>query len=104
MADIFVLPTYHREGFPAVIQDALAHGLPIVTSPIRGVRDHLRDGVHALFAPPKNSMALADKINILLGDSDLRERMNIANKCKIGDFDSKLVGAQYIEIFGRIFD
>jgi len=68
LTTIFVLPTYHIEGFPAVIQDALGHGLPIIATPIRGVADHLIDGIHARLIPPKHPAKLAQALVELLKD------------------------------------
>jgi glycosyltransferase involved in cell wall biosynthesis len=99
---IFVLPTYHIEGFPAVIQDALGHGLPIVTTPIRGVADHLVDGVHALMVEPRQPEQLAHALTALLRDEKLRHQMAIANREKIRDFSPDVVGAEYMQILNSL--
>lgn len=99
LATVFVLPTYHDEGFPAVIHDALGHGLPIVTTPIRGVADHLVDGLHARLVPPQNPVELARALGKLLKDSGLRQRMAAANLQKAKDFRPEEVVRQYVRIF-----
>jgi len=102
LTDIFVLPTYHNEGFPAVIQDALGHGLPIITTPTRGLADHLVDGIHSLHVPPGNSPALAAALLKLIGDSGLRRRMEAANRKKAEDFSPQVVGQQYQNILQQV--
>ena len=84
-ADLFVLPSY-REGFPLVVMEAMDHGLPVVTTPIRGCADHLQPGVNALFTPPRDAESLAAVLLRLLGDKDLRERMGAANQRKVREF------------------
>jgi glycosyltransferase involved in cell wall biosynthesis len=95
LCDVFVLPTYHCEGFPAVIQDALGHGLPIVTTSTRGLADHLVDGLHAMMVRPRDPVALAAALVHLLRDADLRWRMAAANHAKAADFAADRVVLQY---------
>ena len=54
----FVLPSY-SEGFPTVITEAMAAGLPVVATGIRGIVDYLEDGVNALFVEPRDSFGLS---------------------------------------------
>jgi glycosyltransferase involved in cell wall biosynthesis len=102
LTSIFVLPTYHDEGFPAVIHDALGHGLPIVTTPVRGLADHLADGIHARLVPPQNPVELARAVVELLEDPILRQRMGTANREKSLAFRPDVVVPQYLRIFGQI--
>src|SRR5579862_1844639 len=53
-ADIFALPTRWAEGFPLAIVEAMGAGLPIITTRSRGMADHLREGVNALFVPARD--------------------------------------------------
>jgi glycosyltransferase involved in cell wall biosynthesis len=80
----------------------MAAGLPIVTTPTRGISDHLVDGVHALFVPPRDPRALADAIERLLRDSALRKRMSGANRAKVRDFAPEKVAGQYLRALEEI--
>ncbi len=42
-SDIFILPTWHGEGFPTVITEAMDAGLAVITTPVRGNCDYLVD-------------------------------------------------------------
>ncbi|MDP3013490.1 MAG: glycosyltransferase, partial [Candidatus Subteraquimicrobiales bacterium] len=97
-ANVFVLPTYHIEGFPTVISEAMNVGLPIITTRLRGAADHLIEGVNALFVPPRDPVVLAKTVIELLSNSDLRSRMGLANKEKIKDFAPDVVGRQYLNV------
>lgn len=104
-ADAFALPTYHPEGFPTAISDAMSAGLPIVTTQVRGNADHLVEGTNALFVPPRDPPALADALEHVLTDADLRRRMSSANAEKVAEFAPERVAPVYLhalrEILGR---
>lgn len=73
-ADIFVLPSY-REGMPVSILEAMAFGVAVLTTPVGGVPDMMREDVHGLWVEPGNVPALADRLCELATSSELRERL-----------------------------
>ena len=101
-ADVFVLPTYHREGFPTVISEAMSAGLPIVTSRLRANADHLVDGINALFVPPRDAAAVARALERLLTEPALRERMARANREKVKEFAPQRVAETYVDVLGEL--
>ena len=104
-ADVFVFPTYHPvEGFPTVIAEAMGAGLPIVTTPVRGITDHLRDGVNALFVPARDPRAVAEAIESLLADDELRGRMGDANIEAVEAFAPERVAREYLAALHRVMD
>lgn len=100
-SDVFVLPTW-SEGFPTVITEAMSAGLPIVTTGIRGVKDHLEDGVHALFVPTRDPQALGRTLETILSDRLLRERMARANEEKVRDFEPLPVARHYLKVIEKV--
>ena len=94
----FVLPTYFAEGFPLSVMEAMGHGLPIITTPIRGCADYLSDGENALFVPARDPAALARAVERLLGDDALRARMSAANLARVADFAPARVMPHYADI------
>jgi glycosyltransferase involved in cell wall biosynthesis len=101
-ADVFALPTSLTEGFPTAILEAMAAGLPIVTTPSRGPVDHLVPGQHALFVEPGDGVALADELVRVLGDDELRRSMGAANLRKIREFHPDVVAAEYLDVLDEI--
>ena len=97
VADLLVLPS-HSEGLPLVVLEAMAAGLPIVTTGIRGMADHLRDGVNALLVPPGDPAALAAALTRLLGDREARARMGGANRERVAAFSPERVGRDYLAV------
>lgn len=76
-ADIFVLPS-RSEGFSVALLEAMAYGLPIVSTSIPGVVDAIRNGVDGLLVPADNASALAHAIRKLTRNSSLRARFGNA--------------------------
>ena len=78
-----------------VLLEAISAGLPIVTTPIRGALDHLKEGVNTLFVPPHDPSVLAQTLSKLLNDPDLRARMREANLEKVKEFAPDVVARSY---------
>lgn len=82
-ADMFVFPTfYHNECFPLVLLEAMEHGLPCISTTEGGIPGIVDDGMTGYLVPKHDAMALADKIEILLQNADLRQRMGLAGREK----------------------
>jgi glycosyltransferase involved in cell wall biosynthesis len=75
--DVMVLPTW-REGFPNVILEAAATGLPVVTTLSTGSRDAVVPEVTGLLIPPGYPEAIAEAVQRLLRDPNLRHKMGRA--------------------------
>lgn len=73
-ADVFVSPT-ESEGFSNTVLEAMATGLPIVSTAVVGVVDCLRDDENALLVPPRDVAALTAALERVLDDADLRARL-----------------------------
>ncbi|GET37167.1 putative glycosyl transferase [Microseira wollei NIES-4236] len=73
-ADIFVC-TSRIESYPRVILEAMAYNLPIITTPVFGIKEQVRPGVNGIFYPPGNAAELASAIASLLNNKSLREQM-----------------------------
>lgn len=73
-ADIFILNS-RIESFPRVILEAMNYGLPIIATPVFGVKEQVKQGVNGLFYPPGNIDALATAITQLLVDEKLRSHL-----------------------------
>ncbi len=72
--DVFVTPTF-AEGFSNTILEAMASGLPIISTHAVGVVDCLRHGENALLAEPGSAESLAAELRLMLDDAPLRGRL-----------------------------
>jgi glycosyltransferase involved in cell wall biosynthesis len=77
MADLFVLPSFY-DTFGVVVDEAMASGLPVVTTTrVGAVADLVRDGENGRVVPPGDAEALADAVREILSDAELRQRMSL---------------------------
>lgn len=105
ISDIFVLPTYYREGVPRVLLEAGALGLPLVTTDTPGCGDVVRHEEEGLLVPVKDHEALASSILRLARSPDVREKYgkNAAEKVRKG-FSLEHVGTAYVDIYRYLMD
>ncbi len=78
-ADIFVLPTY-AEAMPMSVIEAMAAGLPVISTSVGGIPELITDGADGVLFPPGDVNALAEKISFLLDNKDIR--LNIGKKAR----------------------
>jgi glycosyltransferase involved in cell wall biosynthesis len=76
-AMIFVLPSYN-EGLPMSVLEAMAEGLPIISTSIGGIPEAVTDGVEGFLIEPSDIEALTARLSQLLHDPDLARRMGEA--------------------------
>lgn len=101
---LLVFPTFHIEGFPMVIFNALQFGLPVVTTKIRAAADYLKEGENCLFCAAKNSESVAEKIAEILQNKDLREQMSKNNRALAMEFTAAKIAPEYTEIYQKLVD
>ena len=73
-AHLACLPSY-REGMPKFLLEAAAAGLPLIATNVPGCRDVVQPEVNGLLVPPRDAFALANALQRLIEDADLRARM-----------------------------
>ena len=75
--DVFVLPSLF-EGMPLVLLEAMASGLPCVTTDNNGMADLIVDGENGFLVPRRDGAALAEVLQYLADNGDLRARLGYA--------------------------
>lgn len=101
-ADIFVLPSYF-EGLPVGLLEAMALGIPIVSTSVGGIPDLIEDRVHGLLVPPGDLSALGDAIGKLGSDVGLRVTMReAAYKRAQEHYSLPVIHASFRELYREI--
>jgi len=72
-----------RDGIPNVLIEAAACGLPIISTPVSGIPELVEDGRTGLLVPPRQPVALADAIDVMLRSTDLRERVRANARARV---------------------
>jgi len=80
--DVFVLPSF-AEGVPVSLMEAMAAGVPVVTTQIAGVSELVENGVSGYIVPAGDSTTLAERIKTLLTEPQLRSQFGTAGREKI---------------------
>lgn len=102
ISDIYALPSY-REGLPRTVLEAMAMGLPIVTTDVPGCRETVRNGENGYLVPAENAMALRNAISQLLEDGDIRAKMGACSRARaVNEFSNKVVLGQYLELYEEL--
>ncbi|MBM4223697.1 MAG: glycosyltransferase family 4 protein, partial [Gammaproteobacteria bacterium] len=81
--DVFVLPSAQAEPFGLVVLEAMAMGCPVVATAIGGPLSIVAEGETGFLVPPGDASALADKLEVLLRNVALRERMAAVGRSRL---------------------
>ncbi len=99
-ASISALTSQPGEGFPLVIQEAMAAGVPVVAYDMpSGPRDQIDDGVDGLLVTSGSEAGLAAGLLRLATDLDERRRLGAAARAKAATWDSASITARWLEIY-----
>lgn len=101
-SDIFLLPSFN-EGLPVSVLEAMAAGLPVVSTQIGGIPDAIEDGVNGFLIEPGDILAITEKVLYLLRNPDILKEMGTKNKTKIKEtFDLDIIISQLLEIYKSV--
>jgi glycosyltransferase involved in cell wall biosynthesis len=99
-ADVFVLPSL-AEGSAEVTYEALAAGVPVVTTKAAG--SVVRDGIEGRIVPERDPKALASAIEELVENRELRNRMAVAARERAKEFTWERYGERLIAQLRNVF-
>lgn len=98
-AHIVCLPSY-REGLPKVLLEAASCGRPLIATDVPGCREVVRHGENGLLVPLRNVATLADAIERLLGDADMRRTMGLKGRLMVElKFSETTVAEQTLAVY-----
>jgi glycosyltransferase involved in cell wall biosynthesis len=99
--DIFVLPSTQPDPFPTVILEAMSAGVAVIATAHGGPLEMIVDGETGLLIPPSDPDALADAIERLVSDPELRKAMGQAARER---FKKRFALEPYLNRIQAIYD
>jgi glycosyltransferase involved in cell wall biosynthesis len=105
IGDIFVRPS-RSEGFGNSFIEAMAAGLPVITTPVGGIPDFIDDGETGVFASPDNPQMLSEMILKVMQNKTLREKISRQGKERVIARYSwdVLIHDMYDKVFAPLFE
>jgi glycosyltransferase involved in cell wall biosynthesis len=97
-ADVFILPS-HQESFCIANVEAMAAGLPVISTRTGAIPEVIRDGVEGILVPVRDPQALTAAIETLWRDPQKRRRMGIAARQRARDYDWSIISARIARIY-----
>lgn len=104
-ASLFALPCLvvnngDRDGIPNVLVEAMSMRVPVVSTNISGIPELIEHNVNGLLVPEKNELAMANALELLLLDPDLRHKLGDAGRARVcKDFDSEVTTLELKDLF-----
>jgi D-inositol-3-phosphate glycosyltransferase len=97
-AEVCVVPS-HYESFGLVALEAMACGTPVIASRVGGLQHTVEDGVTGFLVPAGDPDALADKLRLVLMDSELRERLGANARQKAQAFTWQVAADHILKVY-----
>lgn len=100
--DVFVLPSW-TEGMPITVLEAMAHGKPVVATPVGGTAEVVVHGETGLLVPPRDPERLAEAIGRILADPELGRRFGEAGRARVEQrFSADVMARRVLAIYDEV--
>jgi glycosyltransferase involved in cell wall biosynthesis len=102
VADIFAFPT-ENDAFPSSLVEAMACGVPVVTTPVGAIGTIVRDGENGLMVRPGNAAELQAALERLLTDPESAAPLGeAARRTIVANFSAKSITRRYMDSFRQL--
>jgi glycosyltransferase involved in cell wall biosynthesis len=100
--DVFCLPSYANEGVPQALMQAMACGLPVVSTPVGSIEEIVTDGETGVLVRPEDAAALRQAIEGLLADEPRRGALGARALARARErFGADLMVERMLAVFGE---
>lgn len=101
-SDVYVAPSVWNEPLGLVILEAMVHKTPVVVSRKGGVTTIVKDGYNGFLVRPRSPKLIAEKVNLLLRDDKLREKMGErAHKSVVERFSWEKIAKKFYNLYEK---
>ena len=103
-SDLFVFPT-ENDAFPSSIVEAMACGLPVVSTPVGAIKTIITDGKTGLLIQPGNAEQLYQALDIILSNEEMACRLGKAACRSVQDlYSAEIVSKKYLTLFQGLIE
>ncbi len=103
-ADLYCSPATGGESFGVVLLEAMASGLPIVASAIRGYSEVVTNEQEALLVPPGDPLVISHAIIRLMEDKKLRDKLSYNGLVKAKGYSWKIIVRRLVDFYGEVLE
>ena len=100
--NVLILPTYHEEGFPMAVFQAVGAGRPVITTKIRAAADYMLENENCLWVEKKNPRQVFEQIFALVNNKALQEKMSVNNLALAEKFTAGKIVSKLLAYFKTI--
>src|SRR5262249_45179589 len=98
--DVFCLPSYANEGVPQALMQAMACGLPVVSTPVGSIEEIVTDGAEGVIVPPADPARLAEALTALMADEPRRRALGERGLARARErFGEDAMAERMLEVF-----
>jgi glycosyltransferase involved in cell wall biosynthesis len=101
-ADVFIYPTYYREGIPRGILEAMSMCMPIITTDTPGCNLTIKNNENGKLIEPASSIAIVKAVNEILEEGDIESMGIKSRKLVLESFSDKKVFKQILNVYNSI--
>ena len=102
LSDILVLSSI-SEGLPMAAAEAMVIGTPVIATKVGGLPEMIQNNVSGILFEPKDSIALADAIEVVLGDKELQDKLSSGGRSRISEkYSAEKVSDDLLNYFRKL--
>jgi glycosyltransferase involved in cell wall biosynthesis len=99
ISDIFVLPTFYREGIPRVLLEAAVAECALIATDMPGCRDFIENEKNGFLVAVKSSEEIFEAVKKLCVCTEAAKKLRISNLKTIKKYDLKKIAGEYLQIY-----
>ena len=101
-SDFFVFPT-ENDAFPSSLVEAMACGLPVVTTPVGAIKTIITDRQNGMLIQPGNYQQLLEVLDVMVSIPELHSRLGQAARKLVQDlYSADIILKKYLDLFSRL--
>lgn len=94
-----------QEGTPNVLKEAMAMGLPVISTPHGGIPELIEDGISGFLVPERDADAIAEKLSYLIEHPEVWPQMGQVGRAQVEEkYDMNKLNDELVEIYQQLLN